>query len=237
MAPLKRILVVNDEPSASEHYRRSLANQFEVVLAEAAAQALESVRSKAVDLVVADEFVSGMDGLALLAQVREIAADVPFILLASSPNNVVTLHASARGALCLAKPIDGETLCAAVHQRLEALAALRSASAASAMAAEFLETVTATTAKNEFGRILDAALLTGPVAITKHNERRAVLLSYVEYSRLVAAPDVELDLLTEEFDALLARMQTRTTTEAARSIFSMSSDELGKAAVDGIEKP
>ena len=68
--------------------------------------------------------------------------------------------------------------------------------------------VPATRFKNEFGAIFEQAALGGAVAITKHNTPKAVLLSYAEFQALTRSSSPVLDELDDEFDALLARMQT-----------------------------
>jgi prevent-host-death family protein len=93
------------------------------------------------------------------------------------------------------------------------------------------EQVSATVAKNEFGRVLDMALRGGRVVITKHNAPKAVLLSADAYEALArrAAPD--LDALREEFDAMLERMQTPKARAGTARLFAASASELGGAAV------
>ena len=68
--------------------------------------------------------------------------------------------------------------------------------------------VPATRFKNEFGAIFEQAALGGAVAITKHNTPKAVLLSYAEFRGVDRASSPVLDELDDEFDALLAGMQT-----------------------------
>jgi prevent-host-death family protein len=67
-------------------------------------------------------------------------------------------------------------------------------------------TVTATDAKNQFGRVLEKAIQGGIVVITKHDEPKAVLISVREFNALKNAGRMKLDALSGEFDALLARM-------------------------------
>ena len=93
-------------------------------------------------------------------------------------------------------------------------------------------TVAATRFKNEFGSIFEQAALGGAVAITKHNTPKAVLLSYAEFEALTKAGSPVLDELTDEFDALLARMQTPVSRAATASAFDASPDDLGAAAVE-----
>ena len=92
-------------------------------------------------------------------------------------------------------------------------------------------TVAATRFKNEFGAIFEQAALGGAVAITKHNTPKAVLLSYAEFEALTRASSPVLDELDDEFDALLAGMQTAETRAGLAAAFDASPDELGRAAV------
>ena len=88
----------------------------------------------------------------------------------------------------------------------------------------------ASDAKNSFGRILDAAVRTGMVTITRHDEPRAVLLSMDEYRALSEARASALDALTGEFDAMLARMQAPGARKAMQSAFDTPATELGRIA-------
>ena len=96
--------------------------------------------------------------------------------------------------------------------------------------------LSATAAKNEFGRALEKALQGVTVVITKHDEPKAVLLSMEDFQTLSQAPQNKLDALSGEFDALLARMQTRKSRLAMRSAFHASPRQLGKAAVAAARK-
>lgn len=92
-------------------------------------------------------------------------------------------------------------------------------------------TVAATRFKNEFGTIFEQAAVSGAVAITKHNTPRAVLLSYAEFEALTRSAAPALDELTDEFDALLERMQTPKAKAAMAAAFDATPEELGRAAV------
>jgi len=94
----------------------------------------------------------------------------------------------------------------------------------------------ASDAKNAFGRILDAAVRTGMVTITRHDEPRAVLLSMEEYRALSEARASALDALTGEFDAMLARMQAPGARKAMQSAFDTPATELGRIAVKGARR-
>ena len=91
--------------------------------------------------------------------------------------------------------------------------------------------VSASEAKSEFGRVLDMAIQRGAVVITKHNAPKAVLMSVENFNALSDATETRLDTLSQEFDALLARMQTSRARRGMRAAFAASGTRLGKAAV------
>ena len=96
--------------------------------------------------------------------------------------------------------------------------------------------VSASDAKNRFGRMLDRVAKEGPLAITKHHEPCAVLISIDEYRTLIGAGNTLLNTLTEEFDVLFDRMQKPGAAEAMQKAFAMSPEQLGRAAVKDAAK-
>jgi prevent-host-death family protein len=93
-----------------------------------------------------------------------------------------------------------------------------------------LPSFNATDAKNAFGRVLETALREGAVAITKHDDPKAVLLSWDEFEALATARSGQLAALTSEFDALLERMQTARARKGMQAAFDASPAQLGRAA-------
>ena len=91
--------------------------------------------------------------------------------------------------------------------------------------------VSASDAKNGFGRLLDRVAKEGRLAITKHDEPCAMLISIEEYRVLAAAHEATLDTLAGEFDALFERMQTPAAAAAMQKDVAMTPAELGRAAV------
>jgi len=96
--------------------------------------------------------------------------------------------------------------------------------------------VTATEAKNKFGRLLEKAMQGGVIVITKHDAPKAVLISMDEYTALSSAPESRIDTLSAEFDSLLMRMQGPKARSAMKSAFHASPKQLGKAAVVAARK-
>jgi antitoxin Phd len=91
--------------------------------------------------------------------------------------------------------------------------------------------VSAADAKNQFGQILDTAIAGETVAITRYGEVKAIMMSVDEYDSLTRDPARKLNLLTEHFDAMLARMQTDEARRGMRIAFNASPQEMGRAAV------
>lgn len=96
--------------------------------------------------------------------------------------------------------------------------------------------ISATEAKNEFGRILERVIQGAKVVITKHDSPKAVLISMDEFNALSNAHRAELEALSEEFDGLLAKMQTPAVRAGMNAAFHATPKELGKAAVAAARK-
>ncbi len=95
---------------------------------------------------------------------------------------------------------------------------------------------TATEAKHEFGHVLEQAIRGDTVVITKHDAPRAILISIDKFEALRQAPQIRLNTLSEQFDALLERMQTPGARRGMTNAFNASSKQLGKAAVAATRK-
>lgn len=91
--------------------------------------------------------------------------------------------------------------------------------------------LSATSAKNEFGQVLDTVLQGGIVVVTKHDAPKAVIISFVDFKALSTRATRDLDTLASEFDALLDRMQTPRVRAGMQTAFHAAPKELGKAAV------
>ena len=105
------------------------------------------------------------------------------------------------------------------------------ASAKSRRSAGTRLTVTATEAKTRFGPLLETAIRGETVVITKHDRPRAVLLSIAEFEALGGSPQPDLKVLSKEFDAWLARLQTSDRRRALKSAFDATPTQLGRLAV------
>ncbi len=117
----KRVLVVDDEPNVVKTCKRILELEgFAVEGATDGTKAIKLYRSEDFDLVVTDLKMPGMDGLKLLAAIREHnpRASVAILTAYGTKENVV--EALQLGACeFLEKPLDAKTLVAAVRRILE----------------------------------------------------------------------------------------------------------------------
>jgi len=99
-----------------------------------------------------------------------------------------------------------------------------------------IQSVPATQLKNQFASVLDQAVRGGPVAITKHDTARAVLISVEEFEALVGERTRSLDALGAQFDGLLARMQKPAAKKGMHAAFNAPPQALGRAAVKAARK-
>ena len=91
--------------------------------------------------------------------------------------------------------------------------------------------VSATTAKNEFGRILESAIRGTPVGIERRKETVAVLISKATYDSLMAQRQASLDKVRAHYDEMFERMQQPEQGEAMMRAFHSTPEELGRTAV------
>jgi antitoxin Phd len=94
-----------------------------------------------------------------------------------------------------------------------------------------LTQVPATRFKNELASMFEQAALGRPVAITRHDTPKAVLISYDEFRVLMASRNPSLGALEAEFDALLAGMQTPSARRAMATAFDAPPAVIGRSAV------
>ncbi len=93
---------------------------------------------------------------------------------------------------------------------------------------------TASEAKHRFGELLDTALRTGPVTITRQNKAAAVLISIEAYRSLTQAGERALAELSAEFDRQFEAMQAPGVAEAMQRVFDTPPAVLGEFAVASI---
>src|SRR5579885_811463 len=106
----------------------------------------------------------------------------------------------------------------------------RSASVVRDRRGQVAPSVTAAELKNRTGAVLAGALSHGTVAIHRHGEIHAVLLSHDEYQALLKHAPTPDKALSKEFEQLLKKMRTKRSVEAALSLFKMTGEDFRRAA-------
>ncbi len=114
------ILVVDDDPSIVQVLEARLsAAGYRVFTAVNGKQALEIINEQAVDLVLSDVKMPGMDGRELLKTVTETWPGIPVILLTAYGNIADAVSSIHQGAAdYIAKPFDGSELVSRINKLL-----------------------------------------------------------------------------------------------------------------------
>lgn len=108
----QRILVVDDEPNVRLNYRITLETEgFIVVEADSGPQALEQFARQSFDLAILDMRMPEMDGLDLLAEMRQRGITTPAVIITAYGEIPHAVRAMKLGAIdFLKKPMTPESL-------------------------------------------------------------------------------------------------------------------------------
>ncbi len=122
--PRHTVLAVDDDPSVLECYARLLKRSGYRVLTEGNPRRLleDGQDLTAVDLIVLDYRMPGIDGLALLAELRRRACRARCVLVSAYLNEVVRQQAKLLGVdKVLEKPVEAASLRSAISELLPAV--------------------------------------------------------------------------------------------------------------------
>jgi CheY-like chemotaxis protein len=119
MKKTKRILVIDDEPTALDLLRNILENEgYEVQVATNGQQGVELFHRQPCDLVITDMVMPVKDGLQTILELRNEAPDLPVIAIsgggAISKERYLTVAGYLNNVITLAKPFVVEAIVAAV---------------------------------------------------------------------------------------------------------------------------
>lgn len=93
------ILIVDDDQDYREALKLLLSNQgYETLLATDAAEAMEKIRQNEVDLMITDYRMKGMDGIALLGEVRRLDPGISIIVITAYGSVEKAVEAMKQGA-------------------------------------------------------------------------------------------------------------------------------------------
>src|SRR5215471_20579814 len=107
-----RILIVDDETNVRLNYRITLETEgYEVYEAASAASALQELLERSFAVAILDMRMPGMDGLELLAKMREVGITVPAMIVTAYSDVPHAVKAMKLGAIdFLQKPLRPEEL-------------------------------------------------------------------------------------------------------------------------------
>jgi CheY-like chemotaxis protein len=95
-----RLLLIDDDPVGLMARQALLESQgYEVVTSATGAQAFEILRNTQVDLVISDHFLRGTTGGQLADRIKELAPNVPVLVVSGAFRNELppdSLHAADR---------------------------------------------------------------------------------------------------------------------------------------------
>jgi signal transduction histidine kinase len=118
-----QVLIVDDDPALLEALSENLQLRLEgvsVETCEAASTALERLSATDYDAIVTDIKMPGMDGLELLARIRELRPDTPTLLITGHGEHDLAVRALRGGAHdYVQKPIDREYFARSLNHAIE----------------------------------------------------------------------------------------------------------------------
>lgn len=124
------VLLVDDEVNVLSSLERILRNEeYAVLTASSATEALDILQAKSVDLIISDLGMPEMNGLELLKMVKERYPAVARIVLTGQSDTPTVVRAINEGEVCrfFTKPWDNEELKVSIRQTLEHFDFLRAA--------------------------------------------------------------------------------------------------------------
>ncbi len=114
------ILVVDDEQPMLDTLRLLLKGEFEVVTATDGRKAVETVRSKHVDLVLMDINLPVIDGIKALELIKEVDAEVGVVMLSAMDSAHKAVSALKLGAYdYITKPFEVEDLLSTIKRYID----------------------------------------------------------------------------------------------------------------------
>jgi len=124
-----RVLIVDDDPALLQALPQALQLRMAeatVETADSAAVALDRIAARDYDAIVTDIKMPGMDGLALLAEIRRRQPDTPILIITGHGEYDLSVRALRAGAYdFIQKPIDRDRFVAALYRAIRAHAVNR----------------------------------------------------------------------------------------------------------------
>src|SRR5881296_3709056 len=118
-----RVLIVDDDRALLQALPETLRLRMEGVTvdtADSAAAALDRIAAQDYYAIVTDIKMPGMDGLALLAEIRRLRPDTPTLMITGHGEHALAIHALRGGAYdFIQKPIDRDYFVASLRRAIQ----------------------------------------------------------------------------------------------------------------------
>src|SRR5882762_5384612 len=118
-----RVLIVDDDPALLQALPEALRlrmNGVAVDTADSATSALDQIAARDYDAIVTDIKMPGMDGFALLAEIRARRPDTPTLMITGHGEHALAIGALRGGAYdFIQKPIDRDYFVTSLRRALE----------------------------------------------------------------------------------------------------------------------
>jgi two-component system nitrogen regulation response regulator GlnG len=118
-----RVLIVDDDPALLQALPEALRlrmSEVTVDTAESAMDALDQIAARDYDAIVTDIKMPGMDGLALLTEIRARRPDTPTLMITGHGEHALAVHALRGGAHdFIQKPIDRDYFVASLRRAIQ----------------------------------------------------------------------------------------------------------------------
>jgi len=123
---MKNILIVDDERGSRESLKVIFQRDYKISLASSAEEALQSLSSNRVDLILLDVIMPEKDGLWALREIQKLYPDIPIVMVSASTSVRPVVEAIRSGAYdYVTKPYDVEDVRRLVERALESKALRR----------------------------------------------------------------------------------------------------------------
>jgi DNA-binding NtrC family response regulator len=117
------VLFVDDDPAILVTLPRMLRREpYQIVVAASAAQALEILQRRTIDVVVSDQQMPGMRGTELLTRVRQLHPRTARIILTGEPGRSAPQDLGCEVHRVLRKPATAGEITAAIADALQMIA-------------------------------------------------------------------------------------------------------------------
>ncbi|MBD1919607.1 response regulator [Microcoleus sp. FACHB-831] len=116
------ILAVDDSPIMQEMVKRALGNEYKIIVADNAVDALSVIYHQTISIVLLDVSMPGVDGLELCRTIRSLPqfSGLPIIMLTARDGVFDKVQGRLAGATeYLTKPFDNEQLRGVVRNFIE----------------------------------------------------------------------------------------------------------------------